>query len=97
MVANLIKKGSTMKKFLISALIALSASLAHAETEPRPDTTADCVQYIGLAVSPSDRIASRDDSSTYIPAGDHLVAPVDCAMSPYMGICEAVEGTASAY
>lgn len=97
MVANLIKKGSTMKKFLISALIALFASLAHAEIDPRPDTTEDCEQHIGLAVSPSDRIASRDDSSTYIPAGDHLVAPVDCAISPYMGICEAVEGTASAY
>lgn len=97
MVANLIKKGSTMKKFLISALVALSASLAHAETDSRPDTTEDCEHHIGLAVSPSDRIASRDDSSTYIPAGDHLVAPVDCAITPYVGYCETVEASAPTY
>lgn len=97
MVANLIKEGNTMKKFLISALITLSASLAHAETDPRLDITEDCDQHIGLAVSTSDRIASHDDASTYTPAGGHLVTPIDCAITPYVGYCETVEASAPAY
>jgi hypothetical protein len=83
-----------MKKILISTLMILSASLAHAETDPRHD---ECEPYLGLAVDQPARIASHDDSSIRPLAGDHPVDRVDCAMTPYLGVCEAEENAASAY
>jgi len=86
-----------MKKLLISTLMTLSATLAHAETDSHHDYEAECEPYLGLAVDQPARIVSSDDSSIHTPSGDHPVDRVDCAMTPYLGVCETVENAASTY
>lgn len=83
-----------MKKFLCGTMIFLSASLASAESDVITNTDTECVEPIGLAIDQPGKISPNNHANTRVVAGDNQVAPIDCATTPYVGVCEPLDGTA---
>lgn len=86
-----------MQKTLISALIILTANLAHADAGTQMDCAAQIDKYLELVVAPTDRIADPVEPSARTSSANNAVAPVDCANAPYVGVCDEAAGAASAY
>lgn len=84
-----------MKRLLIGTLIALSASLVNAASVTPADMGEECEQTADYVASQTDKIALFDGASSRIPAGDNPVAPMDCALTPYVGVCESIEDSSA--
>lgn len=86
-----------MQKILISALMVLAANLAHADADTQMDCAAQIDEYIELVVAPADRIADPVVPSAHTSAANNATALVDCAITPYVGVCDEADGAANTY
>lgn len=96
MVAYTLKKGNTMKKLLISSLIVLSSSLAHAETDPYSEAAKDCDQAVTTNVINRIEIASNMGAKANYSIVEGIKdvqrnTAVNYDITPYVGVCDEAE------